>query len=43
MNYKYIYKCRVCGNKKLFKYLKLGNQPLANSFLKKKDIKKEKK
>jgi len=43
MNYKYIYKCRVCGNKKLFKYLNLGNQPLANSFLKKNDIKKEKK
>ncbi len=43
MKFKQVLKCRVCGNRKLFSYLDLGNQPLANSFLKKKDIKKEKK
>ena len=43
MTYKSLKKCRGCGSKKLYKYLNLGSQPLANSFLKKNQIKKEKK
>lgn len=43
MHYLKINKCRICNNKKLFKYLDLGNQPLANSFLKKSEILYEKK
>ena len=35
--------CRICSSNKLIKYLNLGNQPFSNSFLKYKDIKKEKK
>lgn len=34
--------CRICGNKDLIPILDLGMQPLANSFLKIKDINKEK-
>lgn len=34
--------CRICGSKKLDKFLSLGNTPLANSFLKKEDFPKEK-
>lgn len=40
---KKIKKCRGCGSRKFFKYLDLGKQPLANSFLKKNAIKREKK
>ena len=43
MSYRSLKKCRGCGSKKLYKYLNLGSQPLANSFLKKNQIKKEKK
>ena len=35
--------CRICHSKKLIRYLNLGKQPFSNSFLKDKDIKKEKK
>lgn len=35
--------CRICHSKKLIRYLNLGKQPFSNSFLKYKDIKKEKK
>ena len=35
--------CRICSSSKLIKYLDLGKQPFSNSFLKYKDIKKEKK
>jgi len=34
--------CRICGSKKLEKFLSLGTTPLANSFLKKGDFRKEK-
>ena len=43
MDYLKIKKCRICNNPKLIKYLDLGNQPLANSFLKKSEIAHEKK
>lgn len=33
--------CRICSNKKLYKYLDLGNQPPSNSFVKKKNIKEK--
>ncbi|MBK69575.1 MAG: hypothetical protein CMF54_07285 [Legionellales bacterium] len=33
--------CRICNSSKLYKYLSLGYQPLANSFLKKNQIKFE--
>ncbi len=33
--------CRVCGNKTFFEALSLGSSPLANSFLKKADLKNE--
>ena len=36
-------RCRICFSKKLTSYLDLGKQPFSNSFLKYKDIKKEKK
>jgi SAM-dependent methyltransferase len=36
-------RCRGCGSRKFFKYLNLGKQPLANSFLKKIAIRSEKK
>lgn len=42
-NFKKIRKCRICKSKKIEEYLDLGNQPLANSFLTKKQIPKEKK
>ena len=42
-NFKKISKCRICKSKKIAEYLDLGNQPLANSFLTKKQIPKEKK
>ncbi len=32
--------CRICKNAELKKFLELGNQPLANSFLRKEDLKK---
>ena len=35
--------CRICYSKNLIPYLNLGKQPFSNSFLKYKDIKKEKK
>lgn len=35
-------RCRICGSKKLEKFLSLGSTPLANSFLKKEDFPKEK-
>jgi hypothetical protein len=35
-------KCRICGSKKLKKFLSLGKTPLANSFLKKQAFNKEK-
>ena len=31
--------CRICGNKNLHRFLELGMQPLANSFLKEYDLK----
>jgi len=34
--------CRICRSKKLVQYLNLGKQPFSNSFLKYKDIQKEK-
>ena len=36
-------KCRICSSKELVDYLDLGKQPFSNSFLKYKDIQKEKK
>ena len=36
-------RCRICFSKKLINYLDLGKQPFSNSFLKYRDIKKEKK
>lgn len=42
-NFKKISKCRICNSKKIIEYLNLGNQPLANSFLTKKQIPEEKK
>ena len=42
-SFKKIRKCRICKSKKIEEYLDLGNQPLANSFLTKKQIPKEKK
>ena len=41
--YKKISKCRICNSKNIYEYLNLGMQPLANSFIKSKDIKFEKK
>ena len=35
--------CRICNSKKLYNYIDLGNQPPSNSFVKKKDISKQKK
>jgi SAM-dependent methyltransferase len=35
--------CRICNSKKLYNYINLGNQPPSNSFVKKKDISKQKK
>ena len=43
MTFRVLKKCRSCSSRKLFKYLDLGKQPLANSFLKKNQLKKEKK
>ena len=43
MSYKYLKKCRGCGSNYFLKYLNLGYQPLANSFLKKKELTNEKK
>lgn len=37
MDYKWITECRVCGSRKLRKYLDLGNQPLANALLESRD------
>jgi hypothetical protein len=37
MDYKTVTKCRVCGSKKLTKYLDLGEVPLANNFENKKE------
>ena len=42
-SFKKVYKCSVCNSNNLKKYLNLGKQPLANSFLKKNQIKYEKK
>ena len=36
-------KCRICGSKKISRYIDLGKQPPSNSFVKKKDILKQKK
>ncbi len=36
-------KCRICSSSELVDYLDLGKQPFSNSFLKYKDVKKEKK
>ena len=33
-SYKKINKCRICNSSDLYEYLNLGNQPLANSFIK---------
>ena len=38
-SYKKINKCRICNSSDLYEYLNLGNQPLANSFIKENDIK----
>ena len=35
--------CRICNSKRLFKFLSLGYTPLANSFLKEKDLNKPEK
>ena len=43
MTFKSLKRCRGCGSKNLYKYINLGMQPLANSFLKKNQIKREKK
>ncbi len=42
-NFKRVTKCRICNSTNLKRYLNLKKQPLANSFLKKGDIKYEKK
>ena len=34
-------KCRICNNEKLYKFLSLGEMPLANSFLKGDELKKK--
>ena len=39
--FKKVNKCRICNSVNLKKYLNLGDQPLANSFLKKIDLKNE--
>ena len=36
-------KCRICGSKKISRYIDLGKQPPSNSFVKEKDIFKQKK
>ena len=43
MRNKFLNHCRICLSKKLTNYLDLGKQPFSNSFLNRKDIKKEKK
>jgi len=43
MGNKILKKCRICSSKKLISYIDLGKQPFSNSFLKFKDIKKERK
>jgi len=43
MGNKILKKCRICSSKKLINYIDLGKQPFSNSFLKFKDIKKERK
>ena len=43
MNFKRIKFCRICKSRYLYEYLDLGDQPLSNSFLRKKDINNEKK
>ena len=40
-NYKYQKECRLCDNKYLSTVINLNKTPLANSFLKKKDLKKK--
>ena len=35
-------KCRICGSKKISRYIDLGKQPPSNRFVKKKDIFKQK-
>lgn len=42
-NFKIIKFCRICGSNSFFEYLNLGKQPLANSFIKRNEIKYEKK
>ena len=42
-DYKHQKKCRLCDNKYLSTVINLNKTPLANSFLKKKDLKKKKK
>ena len=37
-NFKHRARCRVCGSEKLHKFLSLGPTPLANSFLRKKQL-----
>ncbi len=39
-DFKVVEKCRICGSKKLYKFLDLGLMPLANSFKQKKDLKR---
>tara|TARA_B110000881_G_C18590715_1_gene527783 strand:+ start:1287 stop:2522 length:1236 start_codon:yes stop_codon:yes gene_type:complete len=43
MGNKILKKCRICSSKKLEAYIDLGKQPFSNSFIKYKDLKKEKK
>tara|TARA_Y100000590_G_scaffold172864_1_gene197700 strand:+ start:2465 stop:3700 length:1236 start_codon:yes stop_codon:yes gene_type:complete len=43
MGNKVLKSCRVCFSNKLVNYLDLGRQPFSNSFLNRKDIKKERK
>ncbi len=43
MGNKILKRCRICSSKKLINYIDLGKQPFSNSFLKFKDIKKERK
>ena len=40
-DYKYQKKCRLCDNKHLSTVINLNKTPLANSFLKKKELKKK--
>ena len=42
-DYKHQKKCRLCDNKYLSTVINLNKTPLANSFLKKKDLKKKEK